>query len=464
MLFNEINDRSISPIKSEITKTSFKTPTAKPIPYVPNPRIARIKDSYYLKTNQSKANDTLCNESRNDTLTSTNTSKFMSLRDNSTDKYEVKIKNIIDRRIILQNTSLKKDHGISKHITPEKRENHFEQMLNLTPVSRTENMALNKKHNENLEKRWIFTPNLLKEINDSEEKEDINFGKNQEKERVNDDNFCKNKEKESVINEEYGKNDQNINIMQTFRMTEKNILTEGSNFLIIKETNNDEAKLKVELLAHLEDIITKAQQEKEPFSNEEDFNYGYNLMSSLKKKRKELATSQEFRENCTKEAYLDGSIYYGNKSNNLKHGKGIYIDKNQQIYIGEFKNDKKDGFGILKDQNGAIIYEGQWKCNKYQGKGRLINFHKKSTNRLFNFRNMDTIQDNWNMYEGGFLNGVYNGMGVLTIDNSRKYKGEFKQGYIHGHGVIVDRGNPENKIDGDWRLNIYVSNLLLSNV
>lgn len=431
MLFNENNDHSISPIKSISNKQS------KPSGYVSNPKISRIKESYYLKTGRSKIHETFCDESRNETFTSTNTTKFMSMRENSNDRFEGKIKKIIERRVNLQNMNLKKSRNASKQITPEKKEVNFENTLNLTPISNGEGVKENK-----FNKRLIFTPNCLRELNENKE---INAEMPENKRNV---------EYAALFQEE---KEENTNILQTFRENQNKILTEKvSNSLVVKE-NNEEDRFKVEILGHLESIVSHNENDN---LGEGDFNYSYNLLNSLKKKKKELVTSQDFIQNCIKEVYLDGSIYYGSKVNNLKNGKGVFIDKSQQIYIGEFKNGKKDGFGVLKGQNGSFIYEGQWKRNKYHGKGRLVNSKYRNSNRLFNYRNMDTIQENWNMYEGEFLSGVYNGIGVLSIDKTKIYKGEFKQGYIHGHGIIFDRWNPENKLEGDWRLNIYVSNLL----
>ena len=437
MLFNENNDNSISPIKSITNKQN------KPSRYVSNPKISRIKESYYLKTGSSKIHETFCNESRNETFTSTNTTKFMSMREKSSDKFEGKIQKIIERRVNLQNMNLKRSRINSKQITPEKKEVNLENTLNLTPISNGESLGVKEnKFGEKLNKRLIFTPNSLRELNENKELNEI-MTENQ-----------KNVEYANLFREE---KEENKNILHTFRENQNKILTEKvSNSLVVKE-NNEEDRFKAEILGHLESIVSYPETE---FLGEGDFNYSYNLLNSLKKKKKELITSQDFIQNCIKEVYLDGSIYYGSKMHNLKNGKGIFIDKSQQIYIGEFKNGKKDGFGILKSKNGNIIYEGHWKSNKYNGNGRLINSKYRNSNRLFNYRNMDTIQENWNMYEGEFLSGVYNGIGVLSIDKTKIYKGEFKQGYIHGHGIIFDRWNPENKLEGDWRLNIYVSNLL----
>jgi hypothetical protein len=38
-------------------------------------------------------------------------------------------------------------------------------------------------------------------------------------------------------------------------------------------------------------------------------------------------------------------------------------------YSGSWKNAEKNGFGKLFSDNGKLIYEGDWKSNKYHNKG-----------------------------------------------------------------------------------------------
>lgn len=250
-------------------------------------------------------------------------------------------------------------------------------------------------------------------------------------------------------------------MIPTFRVTDESRPSENS--LIIRDKTTDDERLKSELMAHINSVASSQTLFRS--NNPGSFHYDYTLLNNQNKDPNEVASdslhnSQSFLDSCIKEAYLDGSVYFGSKLNGLKHGIGILLDKNQNLYIGGFYKGRKTGFGFLKDQSTTVIYEGQWKNNKYHGVGRLLNTSSRLSNRLFNYRNMDTIQDKWETYEGEFLNGLYHGKGVLTIDGARRYEGEFKQGYFHGHGAIIDKGSPENKIEGDWRLNIYISSLL----
>jgi hypothetical protein len=53
----------------------------------------------------------------------------------------------------------------------------------------------------------------------------------------------------------------------------------------------------------------------------------------------------------------------GNWENNLRCGKGIIYYNNQFKYDGEFKNNKREGNGKLIDNNDKVIYDGVWKDN-----------------------------------------------------------------------------------------------------
>ena len=436
MLFNDINFPSISPLKSEHNnnKSSFQTPQNRQ--YISHPEINKIKEAYYLKSGRSKKS--CCNDSRTDIQTPTNSLKYRSLKEN--DKYELKVKNIIERRI------------------------NIEEKANLKSYTSFKPTTSPEKNHEIMGKTLVFTPMLPKELYNTEEinittKSDFNI----RKELHNTEEFNITTKSDSSIQSKFDEalKKTRTTILKNSKNKSKinaGPLADISNSLIIKESLADDSKIKENLIKKLEEVHIKTGQETDYAAN---FDYNYKLVTSSKKKKHEnIDNINENASNYIKEVYLDGSIYYGSKMNKLKHGKGIYIDFIKRAYAGEYHEGKKQGFGILKNFNGEIIYEGQWKLNVYHGKGKLMNINKKNSNKLFNYRNMDTIQDNWVFYEGEFYNGLYNGVGTLKIGNGKIYQGEFKQGFVHGHGIIFDNNNQDNKIEGEWRLNIYVSNLL----
>ena len=78
-------------------------------------------------------------------------------------------------------------------------------------------------------------------------------------------------------------------------------------------------------------------------------------------------------------------FYKGSFVNGLKHGKAkqvIHLPKYTIKYEGNFKNDLSDGHGVL-----TMIYKGkleqkyigEFKKGYRQGKGKLIDYFKKTT-------------------------------------------------------------------------------------
>lgn len=70
--------------------------------------------------------------------------------------------------------------------------------------------------------------------------------------------------------------------------------------------------------------------------------------------------------------YADGGIYYGNWSNNLRHGEGDMTYSNQTTYIGNWKYDKPNGYGSSRMEN-ETIYDGDWLDGVEHGQGILTN-------------------------------------------------------------------------------------------
>lgn len=52
----------------------------------------------------------------------------------------------------------------------------------------------------------------------------------------------------------------------------------------------------------------------------------------------------------------------------VRHGDGIYYYIDGRVYKGTWADDEINGYGA---EEGANFYEGEWKHNKYHGKGYL---------------------------------------------------------------------------------------------
>jgi hypothetical protein len=67
---------------------------------------------------------------------------------------------------------------------------------------------------------------------------------------------------------------------------------------------------------------------------------------------------------------------------NKREGKGKYIYENGDYYVGDFVNGLYHGNGIEYYKNGNIRYEGEFKDNLYDGKGKYC-ICRNTTNKKF---------------------------------------------------------------------------------
>jgi len=148
--------------------------------------------------------------------------------------------------------------------------------------------------------------------------------------------------------------------------------------------------------------------------------------------------------------YADGRIFKGNWLNDKQHGRGIEIWPDGVKYQGEFAEGKKNGQGMLCFADGSVYqgsfvkneiegfgvhlcedktYEGFWKCNKMNGKGKLL-------------------YNDGRTYEGMFQEDLLEGMGTLKWKDGKRYIGEFKEGKQHGKAIFIVK-------DGEMKVGIW---------
>ncbi len=156
-----------------------------------------------------------------------------------------------------------------------------------------------------------------------------------------------------------------------------------------------------------------------------------NIIDLLNKVIKESKNNtQQIREDIQK---LNNNMMYNfekiNDSSKKKYEDGEYI--------GEFKKGLRDGKGIFyyarNNENDRGIYEGDWKNDRIDGKGKMT----WSTGEI---------------YEGDWKNDMKEGLGIqYNINNSKEYEGSYKNGLFEGKGVYYyDDGN---RYEGDWKNN-----------
>jgi hypothetical protein len=120
--------------------------------------------------------------------------------------------------------------------------------------------------------------------------------------------------------------------------------------------------------------------------------------------------------------YYEGEVVEGKK-----HGKGIEYDEDLytgsrfKAYEGDFLFNKREGFGIEFSVEGNLIYEGQWKSDKYHGLG-ITYFEGKK------------------FYEGHLLKGMPHGAGKVfnPFSNELLFEGFFNHGNIFINGEQID--------------------------
>lgn len=124
-------------------------------------------------------------------------------------------------------------------------------------------------------------------------------------------------------------------------------------------------------------------------------------------------------------------------------------------YTGNRENGKKSGTGTFKWNDGTV-YEGEWKEDKINGKGKLTipdkgtyegyfeNGQKQGQGK-YNFQNGD-------IYEGNFSQDKMSGQGKYTFSNGDTYYGEFLDNQFNGQGTYTINGK---SYTGTWKNNEY---------
>jgi len=108
-------------------------------------------------------------------------------------------------------------------------------------------------------------------------------------------------------------------------------------------------------------------------------------------------------------------IYVGEFKEDMRHGRGEFINSVGEIYSGDWKENQRDGEGTEKSPSGEQ-YVGQWKSDRPNGRGTK------------------TWADG-RQYVGEFSRG--NGIqGILTWPNGAKFEGPEISGAPTGDGTL----------------------------
>ena len=134
-------------------------------------------------------------------------------------------------------------------------------------------------------------------------------------------------------------------------------------------------------------------------------------------------------------------------------GRGVYKYENGEVYEGEWVDGKREGFGILKSKNSVNLYSGDWSNDVFHGQGVLKNSAPVQSSEPINYKDLNTVNELWTVFEGEFKNGLKDGLGTFTFTNGEKFNGKFSNGEIEGEGTF-------QTLDGDFILGNWVANIL----
>ena len=119
------------------------------------------------------------------------------------------------------------------------------------------------------------------------------------------------------------------------------------------------------------------------------------------------------------------------------------------------KAHKNNCFGVYINKFGTK-YEGEWKNNKYHGKGEINFVISGSPQAKYigewkegSYFKGTLIYPNGDKYNGEFQNDERNGTGTLYFSNGDKYIGKWKDNKRNGKGSILYSNG--DKYEGEWK-------------
>jgi hypothetical protein len=117
--------------------------------------------------------------------------------------------------------------------------------------------------------------------------------------------------------------------------------------------------------------------------------------------------------------YESGGKYTGYFENGMKSAcsDSIMEESNGAMYIGNFKDDKLDGFSMYTSGDHKIVFRGEMKDGKPNGRGVLV-------------------EKDGLMYDGEFFDAKKEGRGIMITAEGEKLVGSFRDAKLHGDGFL----------------------------
>ena len=155
-----------------------------------------------------------------------------------------------------------------------------------------------------------------------------------------------------------------------------------------------------------------------------------------------------------------GNKYIGEWKDDKFHGKGRLISINGDFYEGDFLLGQIEGNGIYNSTKNGYHYIGEFKNNKFHGNGKLLFNDNTKYKGHFNEGYMEgegnLLFNDGCFYTGDFSKNKYEGSGKFIFNNGRKYEGDWKNNAMHGFGVFT--WEDFTKYKGEYKNNLRNGN------
>jgi len=125
--------------------------------------------------------------------------------------------------------------------------------------------------------------------------------------------------------------------------------------------------------------------------------------------------------------YADGTSYIGTFVEGIRDGSGTIYWNTGCVYIGEMKNDAMHGDGYMSWPMGDY-YQGKWKNGQPNGYGTKC-FLRDATG--------ETYRESYDTYVGYMVNGLMDGVGIMTYSFGGVFDGHWKEGIRFGQGRYI---------------------------
>ncbi len=153
--------------------------------------------------------------------------------------------------------------------------------------------------------------------------------------------------------------------------------------------------------------------------------------------------------------YADGSVYEGNFLAGDPSGGGKATSPDGRRYDGQFLYGKWNGQGRLTYASGET-YEGEWKAGVLTGKCHIAQEQSVYDGECVDGKASGSghLEDKTKalVYQGGFAKDRFEGRGSLRL-GELAYEGMFKAGIMEGEGVLT---SGKLKMRGDFKAGVLV--------